>query len=269
MTDIFWYMSDRMSPDDENAYTQEEIDNIVGMVSESSFYEDESGMSIDDRMAEVFDSCAPKWSGFQTYEGFCCVNCTGVMHRGAERAEVVLQFSVSEDLDTFMLTGMLIDGVEQPEELIIEFESQFSTDAEYDDDDDGMDYDGFFDEGFTGGSTVPLPDVDPEEYAKWDALVTEALAAEALLHALDDDDDDDYEYDDDDDYVEECGCGHHHHHHDHHHDHDCHDHQEPEEHTAHAHDDDDEDDDYVPDWGDDAAERFWYGSDDDDWQDDE
>jgi len=239
MAGHFWYPDDRISPDSDDAFTQAEIDEIVELIRESSFLDDESGASIDERMTEVFGGDEPEWSGFQTYQGFCCVNCGGVMTNGREKIGLVIQFEVANDFESFVLSGMLVNGVEQPEGLILQFEEQFATDLWEDEIDCAEDI-------FSGYD--PKSRFAHSGYSEWE---------ESALW--------ENETDEEDDYEEDCGCGHDHHHHRHHH------HHGEEEVVLRplSGDDDDDEGDYVPDWGDDAAERFWYGSDDDDWQDDE
>lgn len=208
MSTRFWFPTDSISPDSEDAFTAEEMREIIDLVRESSFLDDLSGLSVEERLTTVFGGEPPQWSGFQIEDGTCYVNCIGVMTVEDEELEVILQFELSDDLESFVFSGMLIDGIEQPEGLILQFEEQFST--------------------------------------------------------LDWDDD---EYDDDED-EDDCDCGDpechghsHNHGHEHHHDHG---------HIFGAYDEyDDDDDDIIGDWGDDAAERFWFDPDNDDWEDDE
>ena len=242
MSAHFWYSSDRISPDSDDAFTEEEIEEIIGLVRESSFLDDESGASIDERMTEVFGGNAPEWSGFQTAEGFCCVNCGGVMTANGESMGVVIQFEIAEDLESFVLSGMLIDGIEQPEGLILQFEEQFATSLwdEYEgyDEDILPEHDRYDPRGRFSGSGY----ADWEESALWE--------------------DDGFDDDEEDDDEEEHHCGHHH---DHGHHCGC-GHEHPhfeEEIILRPLDDDDDDEDEEIGWGDDAAERFWYGSDED------
>ncbi len=250
MSAHFWYPDDRISPDSDDAFTQEEIEEIIQLVRESSFLDDESGASIDERMTDVFGGKAPEWSGFQTAEGFCCVNCGGVMTADGESMGVVIQFEIAEDLESFVFSGMLIDGVEQPEGLILQFEEQFATNLwdEYDSGDDALPEEYLYD---PRGRFAASGYADWEESALWDE------------DGFDEDEDDEEDEDD-------CRCGHHHHDHDHHHGHHHHhDHCDCGEEEILLYSDEDEDDDEETGWGDDAAERFWYGSDDDDWSDEE
>ena len=188
MSTRFWFPNDSISPDSEDAFTADEMNEIIDLVRESSFLDDLSGLSVEERLTTVFGGSAPEWSGFQIQDGTCYVNCIGTMSVQDEELEVILQFELSDDLESFVFSGMLIDGIEQPEGLLLQFEEQFST----------IDWD---DEG--------------------------------------------EEYEDD-----ECGCGHDHNH-------------------IFGADCDDDDDDVIGDWGDDAAERFWFDPDNDDWDYDE
>ena len=193
MSNYFCYQDDCISPDSEDAFTPEEIQEIIGLIKESSFRSDESGSSIDDRMNEIFKTGKPEWSGFQSADGVLYVNCGGVMHVDDEEMGVVLQFEISEDMESFILSGMLINGVEQPEGLIEQFEEQFST-AEWDDEDDDEDDD----EGDGWGD-------DAEERFWYGEDASDYDDGEEEPGQLLDD------YDDPDDDCD-CGCGHHHRH---------------------------------------------------------
>ena len=188
MSNYFMYQDDCISPDSEDAFTREEILEIIELVKESSFRDDESGSSIADRMLEVFGGREPDWSGFQSSDGVCYVNCGGVLSVEKQEMGVVLQFEIAEDMESFILSGMLINGVEQPEGLIEQFEEQFSTslweneeDDEDEDDDDDCGWGDDAEERFWYGGE------DEDE----------------------DDDDGDY-LDDYDDHPDDCTCGHHH-----------------------------------------------------------
>ncbi len=248
----FHYPADRISPDSEDAFTEEEIAEIVELVRESSFLDDESGQSIDERMTAVFGGTAPDWSGFQTYDGICCVNCGGVLQDGGEQLGVVIQFEIAEDLESFVFSGMLVNGVEQPEGLIMQFEEQFSSELWEDDEED-------WEDEADGG--ISMADADPLALflrgGYDDTLLPEVFWGEnpdldrALDSLWEDGDDDDAGCEDND-----CGCGHHHSHH--HHDRcDCGD--------GDGGCDEDEDD-YAGWSEEDAAERFWAGDDSDDWE---
>ncbi len=188
MSNYFVYQDECISPDSEDAFTPEEILEIIELVKESSFHYDESGNSIAERMDEIFRGSKPDWSGFQTEDGVCYVNCGGVMKANGTEMGVVLQFEISEDMESFILSGMLINGVEQPEGLIEQFEEQFSTalwedeDSEPDEDEDDDDEDGGWG--------------DDAEERFW------------YGEDYDEDYDEDGEYLDD---YDDCDCGHHHH----------------------------------------------------------
>lgn len=258
MSAHFWYSDNCINPDSEDAFTEEEIEEIVELVRESSFLDDTSGKSIDERMTDVFGGRAPEWSGFQTAEGICCVNCGGVLSDGSEQLGVVIQFEIAEDLESFVFSGMLVNGVEQPEGLIMQFEEQFSSELwqEYDGDEDEW-YDEE-DDSLTGSDPLSLflredcgSTIVPEIF--WG----EDPDSDRLLESLWDDDED---YDEEDDCGDDCDCGH-----GHHHDH-CGEHHHHHDHYGCACEDDDDDDDGAG-WDEaEAAERFWYEN-DDSWDD--
>ncbi|MBE6753778.1 MAG: hypothetical protein E7559_05455 [Ruminococcaceae bacterium] len=127
MSTRFWYSNECIDPNDDDAFLQEELDNIVDLLRESSFLGDESGLSIEERMTEVFRGELPQWIAFQTPDAVCYVNCFGVLRDGNREIPIELQFEIAEDMESFIFSGLLIDDVPQPEEIVIDFESQFST----------------------------------------------------------------------------------------------------------------------------------------------
>lgn len=212
MSTEFHFPTDRISPDSEDAFTEEELLEFVDLIRDSSFIDDFSGQSIEERLTTVFGGNPPEWSAFQSKDAICYVNCVGTMIEEGEQLEVILQFELSEDLQSFLFSGMLIDGIEQPEGLILQFEEQFSTvDLFGDDDDDDFDFDPFFGaaaedaDGYDNGS---YDDDDDEVIGDWGDD-----AAERFWFDPDNDDWDDYDDDDDDGCTHDdgCGCGLHHH----------------------------------------------------------
>ena len=187
----FWRHNERLSPYDDNAFTEEELESIADTVRESSFIDDHSGRSIDQRMTEFFGGFEPNWICFQAPDAVCYVNCYGVLRRGRQAIKVELQFELSDDLEDFALTGLSINNRPQPEMAVAEFEESFAapapgqelpTSAEYDEaeeaepEDDGW-YDDEYDDEYYG-----------RDIAEYDL----------------------YEEDRGHDH---CGCGHDHHHH--------------------------------------------------------
>ena len=160
----FWRHNERLSPYDDNAFTEEELESIADTVRESSFIDDHSGRSIDERMTEFFGGFEPNWICFQAPDAVCYVNCYGVLRRGRQAIKVELQFELSDDLEDFALTGLSINNRPQPEMAVAEFEESFAApapgqelpaSAEYDDaeetepEDDGWyddEYDDYADE---------------------------------------------------------------------------------------------------------------------------
>ena len=123
----FWYSNECIDPADENAFTPEELDRLIELMRESCFLGDESGLSIEERMTEVFRGDAPQWIAFQTPDAACYVDCYGTLYDDDRAIPIELQFELSEDLDSFVFSGLLINGVAQPEEIVIDFEQQFAT----------------------------------------------------------------------------------------------------------------------------------------------
>lgn len=127
MSTKFWRYEDRLSPDSDNAFTPSEMDMIVGMIRESSFRDDESGLSIEERMTEFFEDCEPSWVGFQSQDETCYVNCFGILRNDdGTVARLELQFELADDLESFALSGMLIDDREQTEDVIMDFEERIA-----------------------------------------------------------------------------------------------------------------------------------------------
>ena len=124
MSTRFFDPSDRMPTWDENAFTEEELIIMIDMVRESGFSDDHTGASIDDRLTGLFGAPA-EWAGFQALDGTCYVNAYGAIETGYERDEIDLQFELSDDLTQFMLTAMRINGEEQDELFLSDFEGQF------------------------------------------------------------------------------------------------------------------------------------------------
>jgi len=193
----FWKHNERLSPYDDNAFTEEELESICDTVRESSFIDDESGRSIDERMTEFFGGFEPGWICFQAPDAVCYVNCYGVLRRGRKAIRVELQFELSDDLEDFALTGLCINNQPQPEAAVADFEASFAAPAPgqlpvseeelpeepEEDEDDWYDEDGWYDEDEYGR--------DISEYDLYESV-----------------------YGDEDEDECECGCGHHHHHHD-------------------------------------------------------
>ncbi len=125
----FWKHNERLSPYDDNAFTEEELDSICDTVRESSFIDDESGRSIDERMTEFFGGFEPGWICFQAPDAVCYVNCYGILRRGRQAIRVELQFELSDDLEDFCLTGLCINNRPQPEAAVAEFEASFAAPA--------------------------------------------------------------------------------------------------------------------------------------------
>jgi len=200
---IFWRHNERLSPFDDNAFTEEELEAIADTVRESSFIDDHSGRSIDERMTEFFGGFEPGWICFQAPDAVCYVNCYGVLRRGRQAIKVELQFELSDDLDDFALTGLCINNRPQPEMAVAEFEESFASpapgqelpaSAEYEDADEPEteDEDDWYDEEY-----------DDEYYGR--------DIAEYDLYEDDDWDEEEDDYSEPHVHSDECGCGHHHH----------------------------------------------------------
>ena len=189
----FWRHNERLSPYDDNAFTEEELESIADLVRESSFIDDNSGRSIDERMTEFFGGFEPGWIAFQAPDAVCYVNCYGVLRRGRQAIKVELQFELSDDLEDFALTGLCINNRPQPEMAVAEFEESFAAPAPGQELPVSADYD------------RPEEDADDgwydDEYDDYDGYGRDI--AEYDLYEEDECDDHLHDHD--------CGCGHHHH----------------------------------------------------------
>ena len=127
MSTRFWYYDDRIDPDSDEAFSPAEMDVIVGLIRESSFLDDQSGLSIEERMTELFGGREPSWVGFQIADGSCYVNCFGTsVGDDGTLTRLELQFALDDELESFELSGLLVNGEEQPEDVIIDFETRMA-----------------------------------------------------------------------------------------------------------------------------------------------
>ena len=197
----FWRHNERLSPYDDNAFTDEELESIADTVRESSFIDDHSGRSIDERMTEFFGGFEPNWICFQAPDAVCYVNCYGVLRRGRQAIKVELQFELSDDLEDFALTGLSINNRPQPEMAVAEFEESFAApaagqelpaSAEYDAEEqpEEEDDDGWYDDEYDD-----YADEYGRDIAEYDLYEEDGGCDEYDGH----------------DHHDHCGCGHHHH----------------------------------------------------------
>jgi|GEM_PF-1726545 len=186
----FWRHNERLSPYDDNAFTEEELEAIGETVKESSFIDDHSGRSIEERMTEFFGGYEPNWICFQAPDAVCYVNCYGVLRRGRQAIKVELQFELSDDLEDFALTGLSINNRPQPELAVAEFEESFAAPAPGEEAAPQQEYE----------PTLPEDD-DDGWYDDEDDFYGRDIAEYDLYE-------DDYA-----DEEEHCSCGHDHHHH--------------------------------------------------------
>ena len=186
----FWKHNERLSPYDDNAFTEEELDSICDTVRESSFIDDESGRSIDERMTEFFGGFEPGWICFQAPDAVCYVNCYGVLRRGRQAIRVELQFELSDDLEDFALTGLCINNRPQPEAAVAEFEASFAAPAP----------------GQLPVQEEDAPDQPEEDEDDWYDDYEDDFVRDIADYDMYEE-----EYDDEEDDCD-CGCGHHHHH---------------------------------------------------------
>lgn len=186
----FWKHNERLSPYDDNAFTEEELESICDTVRESSFIDDESGRSIDERMTEFFGGFEPGWICFQAPDAVCYVNCYGILHRGRQAIRVELQFELSDDLEDFALTGLCINNRPQPEAAVAEFEASFAAPAP---------------------GQLPVQEEDNPDEPEDDEDDWYDDYEDDYIRDIADYDMYEADYDEEDDGCD-CGCGHHHHH---------------------------------------------------------
>lgn len=128
MSTRFYSPDERLPSSDENAFSEDELYSIIDLVRDSSFLDDNSGFSIEDRLTDLFCGDEPEWIAFQSPDAVCYVNAYGIIRSDDGEVRLALQFELSDSLEEFMLTSMLIDGLEQDEDFISDFESRFSLD---------------------------------------------------------------------------------------------------------------------------------------------
>ncbi|MBP3414696.1 MAG: hypothetical protein J6L81_05825 [Clostridia bacterium] len=128
MSTRFYSPDERLPSNDENAFSEDELYSIIDLIRDSSFLDDNSGFSIEDRLTDLFCGDEPEWIAFQSPDAVCYVNAYGVIRSDDGEVRLALQFELSDSLEEFMLTAMLIDGLEQDEDFISDFESRFSLD---------------------------------------------------------------------------------------------------------------------------------------------
>lgn len=128
MSTRFYSPDERLPSSDENAFSEEELYSIIDLVRDSSFLDDNSGLSIEDRLTDLFCGDEPEWIAFQSPDAVCYVNAYGIIRSDDGEVRLALQFELSDNLEEFMLTSMLIDDLEQDEDFISDFESRFSLD---------------------------------------------------------------------------------------------------------------------------------------------
>lgn len=191
----FWKHNERLSPYDDNAFTEEELESIADTVRESSFIDDNSGRSIDERMTEFFGGFEPGWICFQAPDSVCYVNCYGILHRGRQAIRVELQFELSDDLEDFALTGLCINNRPQPEAAIAEFEASFASDGPG--------------EQMAAAAEAEQPEEEDEDaWYDEDDFYGHDISEYDLYEDLYDSDEDDGE--EECDHGHDCDCGHHH-----------------------------------------------------------
>ncbi|MBE6765661.1 MAG: hypothetical protein E7546_07295 [Ruminococcaceae bacterium] len=128
MSTRFFRPEDRLPEDDDNAFSEEELYTVIDLVRDSSFIDDESGLSIEERLTDLFCGEEPDWVAFQSPDAVCYVNAYGTIRSDDGEVRLALQFELSDSMEEFMLTAMLINDLEQDENFISDFESRFSLD---------------------------------------------------------------------------------------------------------------------------------------------
>ncbi len=126
-TTLFADINDRISPNKKDALTEEELWDVIDSVRDSYFLGNEYGETIDECMTDFFDQMTPEWIAFQSKDGTCYVNCSGISDIDGEDVEIALQFMMSDDLRSFALVAMTVNEEPQTDEFIEEFQAAFSN----------------------------------------------------------------------------------------------------------------------------------------------
>lgn len=110
----------RMSADSEYAVGDDVLMDITDCIQNSSFLGDKD-VTIEARLTMLCDGRHPYWEAFQSRKGPIYVNChCGALVDGRD-VEIDLQFGVGDDMQTFALLAIMLNGRSQNDEYIDEF----------------------------------------------------------------------------------------------------------------------------------------------------
>lgn len=119
-------LEERMESGRRGALDEDALWDVIDSVRDSFFLGCEEGDTIEECMTDFFDGMQPEWLAFQTDDGTCYVNCTGISDIDGEDTEIALQFQMDDDLCSFSLYAMTVAGVAQSDEFMDEFQAAFS-----------------------------------------------------------------------------------------------------------------------------------------------
>lgn len=110
----------RISPDSEYAVGDDVLMDITDCIQNSSFLGDKD-VTIESRLTMLCDGRHPYWEAFQSRKGPIYVNChCGALVDGRD-VEIDLQFGIGDDMQTFALLAIMLNGRSQSDEYIDEF----------------------------------------------------------------------------------------------------------------------------------------------------
>ena len=123
---LFADMNDRIDPSSRKALNDEALWDVIDSVRDSFFLGCEDGDTIDDCLTDFFDGMTPEWLAFQSPDGTCYVNVSGISDIDEDDTEIALQFEMSDDLRSFSLVAMTVGGVPQTDKFMEQFQNAFA-----------------------------------------------------------------------------------------------------------------------------------------------
>ncbi len=116
----------RIPADSEYAVSEDVLMDLTDCIQNSCFLGD-SGATIESRLTTLCDGRHPYWEAFQSKRGPIYVNChCGALVDGCD-VEIDLQFGVSDDMKSYALLSIMLNGRTQPDEYMDEFLGMIRT----------------------------------------------------------------------------------------------------------------------------------------------
>lgn len=110
----------RMPADSEHAIGDDVLMDITDCIQNSCFLGDKD-VTIEARLTMLCDGRHPYWEAFQSRKGPIYVNCHCSAMVDGRDVEIALQFGVGDDMQTFALLAIMLNGRSQSDEYIDEF----------------------------------------------------------------------------------------------------------------------------------------------------